>query len=176
MSAGAERLRPRPRGTGVGTVITGIAGSVSVRAFPLLLDLGFDVDVARSAAGGIGAARGARAAPLLLDLGIDVDAARAAAGGPGAIGGSAPLLLDLAGFADSARFDSNLDVIGVGSIFGAWSPLGTDAGLLFIASALFSLFLIGSMPAGGGGGPGGGGPFALISRSPFFVLTYLVVT
>jgi hypothetical protein len=30
----------------------------------------------------------------------------------------------------------------------------------------FSLFLIGSMPAGGGGGPGGG-PFALTVISPF---------
>jgi hypothetical protein len=120
-------------------VITGIAGSVSVRAFPLLLDLGFDVDAARSAAGGIGVS-GARAALLLLYLGIDVDAVRAAAGGPGAIGGSAPLLLDLADFADSARFDSNLDVIGAGSIFGVWSPLGTDAGLLLIASALLPSF------------------------------------
>ncbi len=82
------------------------------------------------------------------------------------IGGSTPLLLDLAGFADTARFDSNLDVIGAGSIFGVWSPLGTDAGLLLIASALLSFFLTASIPAGGGGGPGGG-PFALTVISPF---------
>jgi hypothetical protein len=52
-----------------------------------------------------------------------------------------------------------LDAIGAESIFGAWLLLGTDPVLLLIASALLSLALIGSMPAGGGGGPGGG-PFA----------------
>ena len=103
------------------------------------------------------------------DLDFDVDASRAAAaddddddaGGPG---GSFDLLLDLV-----ARFDSNLDAIGAESIFGAWSPLGTDALLRFNASSLLSLFLIGSMPAGGGGGPGGG-PLALTFISPFLSL------
>jgi hypothetical protein len=59
-----------------------------------------------------------------------------------------------------------LDAIGAGSIFGAWLLLGTDPVLLLIASALLSLALIGSMPAGGGGGPGGG-PFANTVSSSF---------
>ena len=164
MSGAAERLRSL-RGTGAGTVIRGTVGAVSFRPL-LLLDFDFDSGVA---AAGSDAARGARFGLLLRDLDIDADASRAAAaddaaaGGPG---GSGPLLLDLAGFAEAAGFDSNLNVIGVGSIFGAWSPLGTDAVLRFIASALLSFGLIGSMPAGGGGGPGGG-PFALTVISPF---------
>ena len=149
-------------------MITGTIGVVSFRPFPLLLDLDFDSGVATA---GSDAARGARFGLMLRDLAIDVDASRAAAaddddaaaGGPG---GSSFLLLDHAGFADAARFDSNLDAMGVGSIFGAWSPLGTDAVLRFIAAALLSFGLIGSMPAGGGGGPGGG-PFALTVISPF---------
>ena len=114
MSGAAARLLLRPPFLvlGAGAVITGIAGSVSFRDCPLLLDLGFDDDVARSVAGGIGVsgARWARSVFLLLDLVIDADASRAAAaddaaaGGPG---GSAFLLLDLAGFADAERFASN---------------------------------------------------------------------
>ena len=58
---------------------------------------------------------------LPRDLDFDADTSRAAAaddddaGGPG---GSGPLLLDLADFADVARFDSNLAALGAGSIFG----------------------------------------------------------
>jgi hypothetical protein len=59
-----------------------------------------------------------------------------------------------------------LDAIGAGSIFGAWLLLGTDTVLLFIAAALLSLSLIGSMPAGGGGGSGGG-PFPNTVSSSF---------
>ena len=147
--SGVERLLLRapffPRGGGA--TIAGTAGCVSFLAFPLLLDLGIVGDGVRSGAGAIGVF-GARAAPLLLDLDFDVAAGDAVAGGPGS---STPLLLDLAGLADSVRFDSNLDFIGAVSIFGVWSPLGTDAGLLFIASALLSAFgLIFSIPAGGG--------------------------
>ena len=168
--SGAERLLLRVPffPLGAGAIITGTAGAVSFRPVPLLLlDLDFDSGVA---AAGSDAARGARFGLMLRGLAIDVDASRAAAadddaaaGGPG---GSSFLLLDLAGFAEAARFDSNLDAVGVGSIFGAWSPLGTDAVLRFIASALLSFGLIGSMPAGGGGGPGGG-PFALTVISSF---------
>ena len=162
MSGAAELLRPL-RGTRVGTVMTGTAGVVSCRPFPRLLDLdsGFG-------AAGSDAARGGGFVLMLRDLDFDFGAADTAddvdvAAGSG---GSSFLLLDLAGLADAARFDSNLDSIGAGSIFGAWSPLGTEPGLLFIASALLSLALIGSMPSGGGGGPGGG-PFALTVISSF---------
>ena len=128
--SGVERLWLRgpffPRGARA--MMAGTCDSGSFIAFPLLLDLGIVGDGARSGAGVIGVS-GVRAVPLLLDLDVGVDAARVAAGGPGATGGSAPLLLDLAGLADSARFDSNLDVMGAGSIFGVWSPLGTDASL-----------------------------------------------
>jgi hypothetical protein len=131
-------------------MIAGTCDSGSFLAFPLLLDLGIAGDVARSGTGVIGVI-GARAVPLLLDLDFDIGAAgddAAAVGGPGS---STPLLLDLAGLADSVRFDSNFEFVGAVSIFGVWSPLGTDAGLLFIASALLSAFgLICSIPAGGG--------------------------
>ena len=158
----AELLRPL-RGAGVGTVMTGTVGAVSCRPFPRLLDLdsGFG-------AAGSDAARGGGFVLMLRDLDFDFGAADdddnvdVAAGS----GCSSFLLLDLAGLADAARFDSNLDAIGAGSIFGAWSPLGTEPVLLLIASTLLSLALIGSMPAGGGGGPGGG-PFALTVISSF---------
>ena len=54
-----------------------------------------------------------RSAPLLLDLDFGVDAGRAVAADDAAAddGVSAPLLLDLAGFADSVRFDYNFDDI-----------------------------------------------------------------
>ncbi len=106
---------------------------------------------------------------MCLDLGFDADASRAAAADEAAAGGpgvSGPLLLDLAGFAEAVPFDSNLDFIGVGSIFGAWSPLATDTGLLLISFALLPFFLTGCSPAGGGGG-GGGGQFALTVISLF---------
>ena len=156
MSGAAELLRPL-RGTRVGTVMTGTVGVVSCRTFPRLLDLdsGFG-------AAGSDAARGGGFVLMLRDLDFDFGAADDDdddVDGAAGSGGSSFLLLDLAGLADTARFDSNLDAIGAGSIFGAWSPLGTEPVLLLIASALLSLALIGSKPAGGGGGPGGG-PFA----------------
>ena len=157
--SGAERLLLRAPffPLGAGAIITGTAGAVSFRPVPLLLlDLDFDSGVAAACSD---AARGTRFGLMLRDLDFDVDAAAAADGAACGSGCSSFLLLDLAGLADAARFDSNLDAIGAGSIFGAWSPLGTEPVLLFIASALLSLALIGSMPAGGGGGPGGG-PFA----------------
>ena len=133
-------------------------GSVSFLTSPLLLDLDFDFGVA--AAAGSDAALGGGFVLMLRDSDFDFGAAGAAddddvdAGS----GCSSFLLLDLAGLADAARFDSNLDAIGAASIFGAWSPLGTDTGLLFIASALLSAFgLFGSIPAGGGCESAGGG-------------------
>jgi hypothetical protein len=106
--SGAERLLLRVPflPLGAGAIITGTAGAVSFRPVPLLLDLDFDSGVA---AAGSDAARGARFGLMLRDLAIDVDASRAAAadddaaaGGPR---GSSFLLLDLAGFAEAARFD-----------------------------------------------------------------------
>ena len=138
---------------GAGAMMVSSVGSVSFLTSPLLLDLDFDFGVAVAA--GSDAALGGGFVLMLRDLDFDFGAADdddvdVAAGS----GCSSFLLLDLAGLADAARFDSNLDAIGAGSIFGAWSPLGTETVLLFIASALLSLALIGSMPAGGGGGPG----------------------
>ena len=76
-SGAADLLRPL-LGAGVGSVITGIVGSGSFLAFPLLLDFGFGDDAARSPAGAIGVS-GARAAPLYLALYFDFAAADDAA-------------------------------------------------------------------------------------------------
>ena len=132
------------------------AGSVSFLTSPLLLDLDFDFGVAAT---GSDAALGGCFVLMLRDLDFDFGAVGAAEDDDDAGSGcSSFLLLDLAGLADAARFDSNLDAIGAGSIFGAWSPLCIDTGLLFIPSALLSAFgLIGSIPAGGGCRPVGGG-------------------
>jgi hypothetical protein len=149
---GAERLvlRATFAPLGAGAMITGTVGTVSFR--PLVpLDLDFDSGIATV---GSDDAIGAFFGFLLGDPDFDVDAAAAADGVVGGPCRSSFLLLDLAGLADAARFYSNLDAIGAGSIFGSWSPLGTETVLLFIASALLSLALIGAMPAGGGGGPG----------------------
>ena len=120
-------------------------------ARPLDLDSGCGAAVSDTA-------RGGGFVLMLRDLDFDFGAADDADDVDVATGsgGSSFLLLDLAGLADGIRFDSNLDAIGAGSIFGAWLLLGTEPVLLLIASALLSLALIGSMPAGGGGGPGGG--------------------
>ena len=133
------------------------SSSVSFLAASLLLDLDFDFC---GAAAGSDVALGSGFVLMLRDLDFDFGAAGSADddGDDAGSGCSSFLLLDLAGLADVARVDSNLEVIGAGSIFGAWSPLGTDTGLLFIPSALLSAFgLIGSIPAGGGCRPDGGG-------------------
>ena len=158
LSSGGGGLRSPFFPLDVGTVMVSSAGSFSFLTSPLLRDLDFAFGVAGAAAGS-DAALGGGFVLMLRDLDFAFGVAGAAEddddAGPGC---SSFLLLDLAGLADAARVDSNLDAIGAESIFGALSPLGTDTGLLFIASALLSAFgLIGSIPTGGGCRPVGGG-------------------
>ena len=127
---------------GAGTTIVGISGSFF--DLPLLLDLDFGGDAARSAgassflglpllldldfagAAGSTGVSGACAAPLLRDLDFALAAFTDVVSG-----GSTPLPMDFAGPSDAARFGEGFVGIGCpGSIFGAVAcALGNDAAL-----------------------------------------------
>ena len=161
---------------GAGAMIA--CSSCSIGGLPLLLDLDFGGDAARSAgassflglpllldldfagaAGSIGVS-GACAAPLLRDLDFALAAFTDVVSG-----GSIPLPMDFAGPSDSARFGEGLVGIGCpGSIFGA-EACARDADdalpILYMAAlsasvCCFSIFFLMAFlsPPGSGGGCG----------------------
>jgi len=138
----------------VGSAVGSRAAAAAGGDFFLLRDLDFDFDLSGSAVGS--AAAGSDDFFLLRDLdfafgaagaddddaaGVDDDDAAGADDDDAAGSGGSCLLV---GFVDAGLLVSNLAATGA-------APLGTDADLLFIASALLSGFgRLGSIPAGGG--------------------------